>query len=100
MLEVMTARGTQERAQTVALVLGTVNAPYSEKLSGAQLAHCLRDPAAARAAPGHMSSFFFVKIEPDLQFGFARLFDITDEELVSAARAFAMYSGESYPLAA
>jgi hypothetical protein len=31
---------------------------------------------------------------------FAHLFNITDEALKASAKAFAMYSGESYPLAA
>jgi hypothetical protein len=42
-----------------ALVLTTVNAPYSKKLDAQQLACCLLDPSAAKAAPGHMSSFFW-----------------------------------------
>jgi len=32
--------------------------------------------------------------------GFASLFEITESELVAAAKAFAEYSGASYPLAA
>jgi hypothetical protein len=99
MLHAMTASQSQQRAQTIALVLGTVNAPYSQTLDAPQLADCLRDAATARATPGHVSSFFG-EVDPDLQFDFARLFGITEEELVSAARAFAMYSGQSYPLAA
>jgi hypothetical protein len=82
-----------------ALVLTTVNAPYSEQLDAQQLAHCLLDQTAAKAVPGHMSSFFG-EVEPALQIDFAHLFNITDAELVTAAKAFAMYSGESYPLAA
>jgi hypothetical protein len=82
-----------------ALVLATVNAPYSQQLDAQGLVHCLLDQAAAKAVPGHMSSFFG-EVEPALQVGFAHLFDITDTELMAAAKAFAMYSGESYPLAA
>ena len=82
-----------------ALVLATVNAPYSQQLDAQGLVHCLLDQAAAKAAPGHMSSFFG-EVEPALQIGFAHLFNITDTELMAAAKAFAMYSGESYPLAA
>jgi hypothetical protein len=82
-----------------ALVLATVNAPYSNSLDASQLAYCLRDQAAARAAPGHMSSFFG-EVEPELQVSFAEMFDISTPELVAAAKAFAAYSGESYPLAA
>jgi hypothetical protein len=82
-----------------ALVLATVNAPYSQQLDAQGLVHCLLDQAAAKAVPGHMSSFFG-EVEPALQVGFAHLFDITDTELMAAAKAFAKYSGESYPLAA
>jgi hypothetical protein len=82
-----------------ALVLGTVNAPYSEKLDALGLAHCLLDHAAAKAKPGHMSSFFG-EVKPALQTDFAHQFDITDAELAAAAKAFAEYSGQSYPLAA
>jgi hypothetical protein len=84
---------------TAALVLATVNAPYSEQLDAQGLAHCLLDQAAAKAVPGHMSSFFG-EVTPELQADFAHLFNITDAELVAAAKAFALYSGESYPLAA
>ena len=81
------------------LVLTTVNAPYSKQLTAQELANCLLDPAAAKAVPGHMSSFFG-EVKPALQMGFASLFNITESELVAAAKAFATYSGESYPLAA
>jgi hypothetical protein len=82
-----------------ALVLTTVNAPHSKQLTAQELVCCLLDPAAAKAVPGHMSSFFG-EVEPAVQVGFANLFDITEPELAAAAKAFAMYSGESYPLAA
>jgi len=81
------------------LVLTTVNAPYSTKLDALELAHCLLDPAAARAVPGHMSTFFG-EVKPALQVGFASMFNITEAQLSAAARAFAAYSGESYPFAA
>ncbi len=81
------------------LVLAKINAPYSEQLDAEALAHCLLDEAAAKARPGHISSFFG-EVEPDLQIAFAHLFNITDAQLVSAAKAFAKYSGKSYPLAA
>jgi len=84
---------------TAALVLATVNAPHSEQLDAQTLASCLLDQAAAKAVPGHMSSFFG-EVKPALQIDFAHLFNITDAELVAAAKAFAMYSGEAYPLAA
>jgi hypothetical protein len=82
-----------------ALVLSTVNAPYTRRLEARELAHCLRDRAAARAVPGHMSAFFG-EVDPRLQVEFARLFGITHDQLVAAAKGFAAYSGELYPLAA
>jgi hypothetical protein len=81
------------------LVLTTVNAPFSQKLDATELVHCLLDPAAAKAMPGHMSSFFG-EVKPALQIGFAGMFNITESQLSAAAKAFANYSGESYPLAA
>lgn len=82
-----------------ASVLTTVNAPYSRKLSAQELAYCLTHPEAAKAAPGHMSAFLG-EISPGLQKSFAHAFDISDAQLAAAAKAFAEYSGESYPLAA
>jgi hypothetical protein len=81
------------------LVLTTVNAPHSEQLDAQTLAHCLLDQTAAKAKPGHMSSFFG-EVDPALQAAFAQSFDIPHVALVAAAKAFAEYSGESYPLAA
>ena len=81
------------------LVLTTVNAPYSKKLDAAGLAHCLLNPAAAKAMPGHMSSFFG-EVEPSLQIDFAKMFNIAEPQLVAAAKAFAIYSGECCPLTA
>jgi hypothetical protein len=82
-----------------ALVLTTVNAPHSKQLTAQELAHCLLDHAAAKAVPGHMSSFFG-EVKPDLQLAFAALFGITPAQLAAAAKAFSSYSGASYPLAA
>jgi len=82
-----------------ALVLTTVNAPYSTQLNAQELAHCLLDPAAAMTVPGHMSSFFG-DVKPELQLAFADLFGISQTQLASAAKAFSSYSGELYPLAA
>lgn len=81
------------------LVLTTVNAPYSEQLDAPTLANCLIDQTAAKAKPGHMSSFFG-EVDPALQSRFAESFGISHAALVTAAKAFADYSGESYPLAA
>ena len=85
--------------KNTALVLTTVNAPYSEQLDAQTLAHCLLDPEAAKQLPGHLSSFFG-EVEPALQLEFAELFNITKAQLVASAKAFAAYTGQSYPLAA
>jgi hypothetical protein len=85
--------------KSTTLVLTTVNAPHSEQLDAQTLAYCLSDQTAAKAKPGHMSSFFG-EVDPALQVGFAEAFDISYVALVAAAKAFAEYSGESYPLAA
>jgi hypothetical protein len=78
------------------LVLVTVNAPYARQLSAQELAACLLDQAAAKAVPGHMSSFFG-EVDPALQAEFASQFGISKLQLAASARAFAAYSGESYP---
>lgn len=80
-----------------ASVLTTVNAPHRKKLDAHDLAYCLAHPEAAKAAPGHMS-VFFGEIAPQLRKAFARAFQISDAELSTAARRFAEYSGETYPL--
>jgi hypothetical protein len=85
--------------KSLALVLAKVNAPHSTQLDAQELVHCLLDHTAAKAVPGHMSSFFG-EVPPDLQVEFAHQFNVTDSQLVAAAKAFAAYSGESYPLAA
>jgi hypothetical protein len=79
-------------------VLTTVNAPHRRKLDAQELAYCLMHPAAAQAASGQMSAFFG-EVAPELQKEFARAFGISDAQLAVAARAFAAYSGETYPLA-
>lgn len=81
------------------LVLTTVNAPYSKKLDAQGLIHCLLDSSAARAACGPMSSFFG-DVEPELQIAFAEMYGVNQDQLVAAAKAFAEFSGQSYPLAA
>lgn len=82
-----------------ASVLTTVNAPYGTKLDAPALAYCLTHPDAAKAAPGQMSAFFG-EVAPDLQKAFANAFGIKEEEVAMAAKTFAKFSGESYPLAA
>ena len=81
----------------LAVVLATVNAPYSEQLDGKALAHCLVDTSAAKTKPGHMSCFFG-DVAPETQKAFAAHFGISEAALLSAAKAFASYSGENYPL--
>ncbi len=82
-----------------ALVLTTVNAPYSHKLDAETLVQCLLNEANAKALPGHMSSFFG-DVTPSLQKAFAEHFSIAPAQLKAAAEAFSNYSGEKYPLAA
>lgn len=81
-----------------ALIMATVNAPYSKQLQAEELAYCLLHPAAAKRLPGHMSSFFG-DVQPDLQKWFAHAHNISEDQLISAAKAFANYSGASFPLA-
>jgi hypothetical protein len=38
-------------------------------------------------------------VKPEFQSEFAHMFGISDEQLVKAAKDFAIYSGETYPLA-
>jgi hypothetical protein len=76
-----------------------VNAPYSRKLDAPALAYCLTHPEAARNAPGQMSAFFG-EVAPELQIAFASAFGIGKQELALAAKTFAAFSGEAYPLAA
>lgn len=83
----------------ISSVLTTVNAPYGKKLDAQALVHCLTHPEAAKGAPGQMSAFFG-EVPPELQKTFARAFDVSEATLIAAAKAFAEYSGEAYPLAA
>lgn len=82
-----------------AIVLTTVNAPYSKQLDAQGLVYCIKHQSAAKAMPGHMSSFFG-EVKPALQQAFAEMFGVSKSELAKAARAFSGYSGELYPLAA
>ena len=84
---------------SAALILTTVNAPYSQKLDAQALADCLQNPQAALAVPGHMSAFFG-EVKPTLQVAFADAVNISHDQLVASAKTFAKYSGETYPLAA
>jgi hypothetical protein len=96
----MTAFETLKRiGMFPASVLTTVNAPYSKPLDAQTLVYCLTHPMAAKTWPGQMSAFFG-EVAPDLQKAFASAFDISEAELAVAAKTFAEYSGETYPLAA
>jgi len=82
-----------------ALVLTTVNASHRRELDADELARYLLDLDAAKGVPGHMS-VFFGEISPSVQIAFAVSQGISRVQLVAAAKAFAAYSGETYPLAA
>jgi hypothetical protein len=41
----------------------------------------------------------FGDVKPELQIAFAQLHGISKSQLVAAAKTFAAYSGQSYPLA-
>jgi hypothetical protein len=45
-------------------------------------------------------SSFFGDVKPDLQMAFADMVNVSQEQLVASAKAFANYSGETYALAA
>jgi hypothetical protein len=79
--------------------LTTVNAPYSEQLTGHELALCLSDLQLAKAHPGQVSSFLGEVPLVD-QIEFATAFHVSMDALKSVAHDFAEWSGESYLLAA
>lgn len=80
-------------------VLTTVNAPYSTQLNGAELAHCLSDVELAKDYSGQVSSFLG-EVPVALQTSFAEHFGIPLGALKAFAASFAMWSGETYQLAA
>jgi hypothetical protein len=79
-------------------VLTTVNAPYSNQLDGAQLAHCLSDVELAKDFSGQVSSFLG-EVPVAQQASFAAEFGIELETLKAFASDFASWSGETYKLA-
>jgi hypothetical protein len=97
--EELASDGKRMMSKNAASVLTTVNAPYREKLDEAALVYCLKDPVAAKAKPGHMPSFF-LEVSAAAQKEFATSHGISTEALADAAKAFASYSGESYPICA
>lgn len=83
----------------LATVLTTVNAPYSKKLTASELAACLHNIEAAKKAAGPVSAFLG-EVKPGLQEAFAQEYGITKEDLAAFAKAFSVWSGDDYPLAA
>jgi hypothetical protein len=80
-------------------VLTKVNAPYSDQLDGAALAHCLSDIDLAKQHPGHVSAFLGeVPLAQQVEFAIAH--QIAIDDLKAFAAKFSAWSGESYPLAA
>ncbi len=80
-------------------VLTTVNAPYSEQLDGAMLAHCLSDIDLAKQHPGQVSAFLG-EVPLAQQVEFAAAYHIPVAALKAFAANFSAWSGESYQLAA
>jgi hypothetical protein len=81
------------------IVLSKVNAPHAEKISAEELCACFIDFQKSKAWAGHVSSFF-AEISPETQTAFAAQNGIDKPALVSAAKAFAAWSGEEYEIAA
>ena len=76
-----------------ALVLTTINSSYSKQLNAQEVARCLLNPEAAKAAPGHMSSFFG-ELRPKLQIEFAASYSISERSR-GPCKAFAAYPAVS-----
>jgi hypothetical protein len=81
------------------LVLSKINAPHAEQISAEELCGCFFDLQKSKAWAGHVSSFF-AEINPETQIAFAAQNGIEKPALVSAAKAFAAWSGEHYEIAA
>ena len=78
------------------LVLTTVNAAYSKKLD----AGTRPLSAGPKCSQGRVWPHVIVFGDVKLQIAFAQIHGITHAQLVAAAKAFAAYSGQSYPFAA
>jgi len=86
-------------SKTLATVLTTVNAPYSDQLDSVALAHCLSDLVLAKQHPGQVSAFLGeVPLAQQIEFAAAHHIEI--KTLKTLAAQFAAWSGESYQLAA
>jgi hypothetical protein len=86
-------------SEHMALVLATVNAPYSEQLDSVALAHCLSDIDLAKQYPGQVSSFF-QEVPVAQQMEFAAAHHIGADALKAFALLFSAWSGETYQIAA
>jgi hypothetical protein len=81
------------------LVLATVNAPYSDKLDGVSLAHCLSDIDLAKQYPGQVSAFLG-EVPVQQQVEFAAAHQIAVDDLKAFAARFSAWSGETYQIVA
>jgi hypothetical protein len=86
-------------SEHLALVLATVNAPYSEQLDGAALAHCLSDIDLAKQYPGQVSAFLG-EVPVEQQMEFAAAHQLAVDDLKAFAAHFSAWPGESYQLVA
>jgi len=86
-------------SNSLATVLTTVNAPFSEQLDSVALAQCLSDLALAKQHPGQVSAFLG-EVPLAQQIEFAAAHHIGIKKLKALAAQFAAWSGESYQLAA
>lgn len=85
----------QPRA-VIACVVGTVNAPYRERLSAEQLALALRNGDFELPQVGG----FFTEMDVDAQRIFATELGVPESALRRTAEAYAEYSREDVPLLA
>jgi hypothetical protein len=86
------------RSDPTIIVLSKINAPHAEMMTAAELCACFFDIQKSKAWAGHVSSFYS-EISPDLQVAFAAQNGIDKPALVSAAKEFAAWSGQSYEIA-
>jgi hypothetical protein len=86
-------------SENLALVLATVNAPYSVQLDGVALAQCLSDIDLAKQYSGQVSAFLG-EVPVEQQMEFAAAHHIAFDDLKAFAARFSAWSGESYQLAA
>jgi hypothetical protein len=80
------------------IVLSKINVPHAKMLSAEELCACFFDFEKSKTWAGHVSSFYS-EISPDLQVAFAAQNGVDKPALVSAAKQFAAWSGQSYEIA-